>query len=137
MVILGNFSPKVPGGGGANEIPKLVNDEVSAIGPCKFEFCTLKTHIKTYIMAFSTKTSKSPKQGVVFNPKIPRGTRTGVLPGSEIMILCPYDLSSKFWKVSERSNERIKKYEAKNVIFGHFLGLFLPLLSHWDYNRSF
>ena len=70
-------------------------------------------------MTFWTNIRKSPKRGI-FSPKSPQGTRTGVLPGSTITILCSHQLSSNFWKVSEKSNGGIKSYEAKSVIFGHF-----------------
>ena len=81
-------------------------------------------------MAFLTITRKSPQKGVFFSPKSPQGTRTGVLPGSAITISSSHQLSSNFWKVSEKSNGGIKSYEAKSVIFGHFRafwGFFDPL----------
>ena len=75
-------------------------------------------------MAFSTNIRKSPQKGVFFSPQSPPGTQTRVLPGSTTTILCSHQLSSNFWKVSEKSNGWMKSYEAKTVIFGHF-GAFL------------
>ena len=86
----------------------------------------------TYKMAFRQTSQKAPKTGV-FSPKSSQGTPTGSLPGSAITILCSRQLSSTFWKVLEKSNGRIKSYEAKSVIFGQFghfgalLTLFEPL----------
>ena len=60
----------------------------------------------------------------VFDPKRPPRGTTGVLPGSAIMILCSYQLSLHFGKISEKCNGWMKSYEAKSVIFGHF-GAFL------------
>ena len=71
-------------------------------------------------MDFLTIIRKSPQKGVFFSPKSPPGTRTGVFPWSTITILCSHELSSNFWKISEKSNGGIKSYGAKSVIFGHF-----------------
>ena len=78
-------------------------------------------------MAFSTNIRKSPQKGVFFSPtKSPQGTRTRVLPGSTITILCSHQLSSNFLKVSQKSNGKIKDIRKIKVMgqkvsnFGHF-----------------
>ena len=55
---------------GAVSAPKRENDEVSVIGPSKFEFGTIKT-TKTCTTPFWTKVRKRPQNGVFFNPKSP------------------------------------------------------------------
>ena len=137
--ILGAFLAIKSPPGTRTRFQKRVNREVSGIGTCKFEFSTIKTPIMTYKMAFSTNIRKSPQKGVLSSPKSPQGTRSGVLPGSTITILCSHQLSSNFWKVSEKSNGGIKSYGAKVSFFaisGHF-GAFLPFLSPWDAIRVF
>ena len=123
MGILGAFlALKVPPGT-RTRFQKWVNGEVSGIGTCKFEFSTIKTPITTYKMDFLTIVRKSPQKGVFFSPKSPQGTRSRVLPGSTITFLCSHQLSSNFWKVSEKSNGGIKSYQAKVsflAISGHF-----------------
>ena len=90
-------------------------------------------------MAFLTIIMESPQKGVFFSTKSPQGTRGGVLPGSAITILCSRQLSSHFWKVSEKFNGGIKVMRQKVsflVISGQF-GAFLPFLSPWGRNRGF
>ena len=60
-------------------------------------------------MAFLRIIIKSPKKGVFFSPKSPQGTRTGVLPGSAITILCSHQLASHFGKISDNFNGRGEK----------------------------
>ena len=52
--------------------PKKVNDEISGIGTCKFEFSTIKNHYKDIHNDIFDKSSKNPKMGA-FSPKSPPG----------------------------------------------------------------
>ena len=66
---------------------RRVNDEVSGIGTCKFEFSTIKNHYKDIHNDILDKSSKKPQKWGVFSPKSPRGTRTRVLPGWAVLII--------------------------------------------------
>ena len=57
--------------GEAVSTPKEVNDKVSGIGTCKFEFSTLKNHYKDIHNDILDKGSKKPQKWGVFSPKSP------------------------------------------------------------------
>ena len=60
--------------GEAVSTPKEVNDEVSGIGTCKFEFSTIKNHYKDIHNDILDKSLKKPQNGVFLALKVPRGT---------------------------------------------------------------
>ena len=57
--LLGSFLAN----GDTASTPKRVNHEFSGIWTCKFEFSTIKTTIKMYIMTLLTKVRKRPQNG--------------------------------------------------------------------------
>ena len=73
--------------GEAVSTPKEVNEEVSGIGTRKFEFSTIKTHYKDIHNDILDKSTKKPQKWGVLALKVPRGTRTRVLPGWAVLIV--------------------------------------------------
>ena len=100
MCILGALlAIKVPRGREPDS-KKWVNGEVSGIVTCKFEFSTIKNPYNDKDNGIFDNHHKKPQKGVFFSPKSPQETRTGVLPGPAITILCSHQLSSHFGKIS-------------------------------------
>ena len=66
--------------------------------------------------------------GVFLTPLTPCGSQTRIFPGSRLINLSLYQLNLRFGTVSEKSNEWIKSYVVKTVIFAVF-GVFLALLA--------
>ena len=136
MGILGHLAIKVPRGREPNS-KNVRTTKFQVLRPANLNSAPQQTTIKTCIMAFFTKhQKKAPKKGC-FNPKSPQWTQTWVLPGSAILILCTYQLSSNFWKVSEKCNGQIKSYEAKSVIIGAFFPFFEPLGTQPEFFQKF
>ena len=76
--ILGIFSPK-SSQWTRNTTQKRVNDKVSGIGTCKFEFSSLKNHYNDIHNCISTNIRKKPQKGV-FSPKRAPRAHPRVIP---------------------------------------------------------
>ena len=82
MAFWGIFSPKSPQGT-RNTSQKRVNDKVSNIGTCKFEFTTIKNHYNDIHNGILDKQQKKPQKGVFLALKEPPG-HTQSYPGVQI-----------------------------------------------------
>ena len=77
--------------------PKRVNDEVSGIGNCKFEFSTIKNHYKDIHNNILDKSLKKQKWGV-FSPKSPPGDANQSFPGVGGTTYAFITIVSVFWQ---------------------------------------
>ena len=99
------FSPKTPPGSQTRSFTKVKDTQFILLPKNNFAFYLNFRKVAEINQKLWAKKGLFYQNGHfkgIFSNKSPQGgTRTGVLPGSAIMIWCSYQISSNFWKLQK------------------------------------